>query len=109
MNQTPYIVVLITAKDMKEANKIAKGLIEKKLVACVNMIEKIKSIFWWEKKIDQCRETLLICKTKKVQLNKIIKCVKSLHSYTVPEVIAMPIIGGNVDYLNWVNQSVKGK
>jgi periplasmic divalent cation tolerance protein len=102
-----YIVVFITAADKKEAKRIADGLLKHKLVACVNIIDKVKSLFWWQGKIDQAEELLLIAKTRKAKLNKIIKLVKSLHSYEVPEIIALPIISGNKDYLKWINDSLR--
>lgn len=102
-----YIVVFITASNQKEASNIAKALLENKLVACVNILDKVKSIFWWQGKIDQAQEALLIVKSKKSELNKIIKLVKSIHSYQVPEIIASPIIGGNQSYLRWLNESIR--
>ena len=102
-----HIVIFITAKDFEEASKIADQLVAKKLVACANIVKGIKSVFWWEGKVDNAKEVLLIVKSKKILLSKIIKTVKSLHSYTVPEIIALPIVGGNADYLKWINDSVQ--
>jgi periplasmic divalent cation tolerance protein len=78
-----------------------------KLAACVNIIDNIKSIFWWQGKIDKAKEVLLIIKTKKKLIDKLIKKVKSLHSYAVPEIIALPIIAGNKKYLEWIDESVR--
>ncbi|MDD5669828.1 MAG: divalent-cation tolerance protein CutA [Candidatus Omnitrophica bacterium] len=105
-SRTSYIVVFVTSSNDKEAKIIARELIEHKIAACVNMIPKINSIFWWEKKIDNADEILLIIKSKYTALGKIIKTVKKLHSYQVPEIIALPIIGGNKDYLSWIHESV---
>ena len=102
-----YTIVFITASKSKEAEKIAKSLLESKLAACINIIPKVKSYFWWEGKIDRADELLLIVKTRKPLLDKLIKKVKSLHSYTVPEIVAFPIICGNKDYLKWINDSTK--
>lgn len=102
-----YIVVLVTAKDKKEAQKISAGLIKFKLAACVNIIDKIDSVFFWESKVDKAKETLLIIKSKKEKMPKIIKLVKSLHSYKVPEIIALPIISGDKAYLRWIDASVR--
>lgn len=102
-----YVVILVTAKDKKEAQKIANGLIKAKLAACVNIMDKISSIFFWVDKIDQAKESLLIIKSKKVKLPKIIKLVKSLHSYKVPEIIALPIIGGDKAYLRWIDATLR--
>ena len=101
------IVVFVTAANLDEAEKIADSLIVKKLAACVSIVKGVKSFFWWEGKIDKADETLLIIKTKKALLGKVIKTVKSLHSYQVPEIIAMPISGGNKDYLKWIDDSTK--
>lgn len=102
-----YSIVFITAKDNEEAKRIAQGLLKEKLIACANIIPGVQSMFWWEGKIDEAGEALLILKTKRSLIKKVIKTVKVLHSYQVPEVIALPIIEGNKDYLKWVNESVK--
>src|SRR3989338_2477032 len=102
-----YSIVFITAKDNEEAKRIAHGLLKEKLIACANIIPGVQSMFWWEGKIDEAGEALLILKTKRSLIKKVIKTVKVLHSYQVPEVIALPIIEGNKDYLKWVNESVK--
>lgn len=104
-----YIVIFITAKDKEEARLIAAKLVEQKLAACVNIIEGIESVFWWEGKVDQAQEALLILKSKKSLFKEILKTVKKMHSYKVPEVIALPIVQGSQDYLQWINQSVSGK
>ncbi|MFH1458562.1 MAG: divalent-cation tolerance protein CutA [Candidatus Omnitrophota bacterium] len=101
-----YIVILITVSNKEESERIAHELIKNKLVACVNMLEGVTSLFWWEGKIDKAKEVLLVAKSKKEKLAKIIRCVKSLHSYEVPEIIALPIIGGNRAYLKWIDISL---
>lgn len=102
-----YVVIFSTCANKREAQKISRGLIREKLAACVNIIEKIESIFWWKGKTDSAKEALLIIKSKYSSLNKIIKVVKSLHSYEVPEIIALPITGGYKPYLEWMDESVK--
>jgi periplasmic divalent cation tolerance protein len=102
---TQYIVVLVTAKDKKEAGKIAKGLLEAKLIACANIVEGVQSLFWWQGKIDSSKEVYLILKTKKILFKKVAVKVKSLHSYQTPEIIALPIVGGSEDYLHWISSS----
>jgi len=101
-----FVLILITASSKKEAAKIASGLLEAKLAACVNIVDKIESFFWWKGKIDQAAECLLLVKTRKAKLPRIIKLVKSLHSYEVAEIIALPIIAGEKRYLNWINASL---
>jgi periplasmic divalent cation tolerance protein len=99
------VVILVTAGNKKEAKKIASGLIKEKLAACVNIIESVHSLFWWQGKVDSSKESLLIIKTRKPLIAKLIKKVKSLHSYEVPEIIVLPIICGDRQYLNWLNES----
>ena len=103
--KTPYIVVLVTAKDKKEAEKISKGLLGAKLIACANIIGGVRSLFWWQGKIDSSKEVLLVLKTKRILFKKIVTKVRSLHSYQTPEIIALPIVSGSDDYLGWVNTS----
>ncbi len=102
-----HIVIFVTAANKKEAGNIANSLIEKKLAACVNIIDKIESVFWWEGKVSRAREVLLVIKSKKTNLNKIIKQVRATHSYSVPEIIAIPIAGGYKPYLKWINDSLR--
>jgi len=106
VEKTGYIVVLITASSEEEAQKISQVLLEKRRVACVNVVPKVKSQFWWQGKIDNAEEFLLIIKTKSSALSDVIKLVKTNHSYTVPEIIALPVVGGNEDYLDWIGREV---
>ncbi|HOW35591.1 MAG TPA: divalent-cation tolerance protein CutA [Candidatus Omnitrophota bacterium] len=103
------IIVFVTAKDFKEAEKISQALVEQKLIACANIIQGVRSFFWWEGKVDAADEVLLILKTKRSLFKKVEKAVKSLHSYSVPEIIAIPIVAGSKEYLKWVNDSVASK
>ena len=103
-----YIVVLVTTKDVAQAKAIAQKLVKEKLVACANILKGIESLFWWEGKIDSSQEALLILKSKKSCFKKIVKTVQSLHSYTVPEIIALPIAQGSKDYLEWINNCIGG-
>jgi len=102
-----FIIIFITAANKKEARKIARGLLKHKLAACVNIVSGIESLFWWKGKIDQAKECLLLVKTKKTKLPWVIKLVKSLHSYEVPEIIALSIVAGEKKYLNWINASIR--
>lgn len=102
-----YTVIFVTTANKKEAERIAQHLIKNRLAACVNIVDNIKSVFWWRGKIDKGKEVLLIIKTKKILIDKLIKKVKALHSYEVPEIIALPIITGNKRYLDWINESTK--
>lgn len=101
------VVILVTAANKNEAKKIAKALIGSKLAACVNILGGIESLFWWKSKVDTAKEVLLVIKSRKTNLNKIIKLVKSLHTYDVPEIIALPIVGGSKAYLDWIDESLR--
>ncbi len=102
-----HIIVLITARDKKEADKIAEKLIRDKLAACVNIVSGIKSLFWWQGKVDRAKETLLIVKSRKEKFAKIVRSVKANHSYAVPEIIAIPIASGFKPYLEWIDESIR--
>lgn len=107
MGKVVYIVVLVTVPDRLLAKKIVNLLLKEKLAACVNIIPGVDSFFWWQGKIDKAKETLLVIKSKKKLINKLIKAVKSRHPYSVPEIVALPIILGNKDYLNWIDESCR--
>jgi len=100
-----YIIVLMTTKNVRQANKIAAKLVKDKLIACANVVKGVKSIFWWQKKVDTASEVLLILKAKRSCFKRIVKTATLLHSYEVPEIIALPIIDGNRDYLKWIEES----
>ncbi len=106
MQQPGYIVVFITAKDAEEAEKISKTLVKRRLAACVNIVPEVSSRFWWKDKLDSAKESLLVVKTKDPLLPDIVKAVRKIHSYSVPEIIALPIVGGNPDYLDWIDSEV---
>ncbi len=101
-----YIVVLSTTDDAGEGRRIARALVEEKKAACVNIVPGVESIFRWEGKLDEARENLLVVKTKESLLPEVTKLVKKMHSNEVPEIISLPIIGGNEDYLRWLGESV---
>ena len=104
---SPCIVVLVTAKDAAEAERISRKLLDKKLIACVNIVKGVRSLFWWQGKVDQSDEVLLIIKSQQVLFGKIVETVKAVHSYDVPEILALPVIEGNQDYLAWMDASIK--
>jgi periplasmic divalent cation tolerance protein len=97
------IIVLITAGSEEEVNRIAESLVKEKKAACVNIVPRVDSLFWWEGKIDSARESLLLVKTKASLFSEIVELVKRIHSYEVPEIIALPIIAGSEDYLKWLD------
>ena len=101
---TEYGVVFMTAASREEAEKIAAALVEKKLVACVNIIADIKSLFWWEGKVCNEQEVFMMAKTQARLFPQVVEEVKELHSYTVPEIILLPIADGSADYLQWIKE-----
>lgn len=98
------IVVYITTSGEEEAARIAKILVEERLAACVNILKDARSIYRWQGKIEDEKESLMIIKTRKELFDSLKKRVKEVHSYTVPEIIALPIIEGSEDYMNWLKE-----
>jgi periplasmic divalent cation tolerance protein len=99
---TDSLVVLITVATEDEAAAIAKALVEGRLVACVNIVKQIRSIYRWQGKVEDEQEVLMIAKTRKELFADLVHKVKELHSYSVPEIIALPIIDGFDGYLDWL-------
>ena len=104
---TDKVVILVTASSRRECRKIARHLVESKLAACVNMTAAVESIYHWEGKIADEKEYVLLIKSTRELFPEIKAEIAKLHSYTVPEIICLPIIDGSADYLQWVSESVK--
>ena len=102
------IVVLVTCGSEEEATKIANSLVEESVAACVNIISPVRSIYRWGEKVWDEREWVLVIKTHKKRFDELEKKVKSLHSYSVPEVIALPIVEGSGSYLKWLVEMTEG-
>lgn len=100
------IVIFVTVESEEQARVISMKLLECNLIACANIIPGVKSLYWWEGKIEESGELLLVIKSKKYKLDDIVDAVKKNHSYSVPEVIALPVVGGNPDYLKWLGDSL---
>ncbi len=100
-----WVIVFVTASSVEEAKAIAREVVRDKLVACVNIVDKIHSIYWWMGRVEESSESLLVMKTRIELLDKLVKKIKSLHSYQVPEIIAVPIIAGYKEYLDWIKES----
>ncbi len=97
-------LVLSSASSEKEGKKIALHLVKEGLAACVNLIPRISSFFFWEGKLCEEREVLILAKTEKGKISRINKKIKELHSYAVPEVLFLKVAGGNREYIRWVGQ-----
>jgi periplasmic divalent cation tolerance protein len=109
MDHDGNVVVFITAGTGEEARTLGQALLEHRAAACVNIAPAITSIFWWQEVLETDQEHLLIVKTRASKLEEVVRLVKEIHSYEVPEVIAMPVIGGNQEYLEWIGKEVKQK
>ncbi|MFC2005804.1 divalent-cation tolerance protein CutA [Chloroflexota bacterium] len=101
-----YYSIYITVKDEEEARKIGRTLVEERLAACVN-IHPIKSIYRWQESIQEEGEVVMFVKTKAELADDVIARVKDLHSYEVPCIVALPIIEGYPDYLQWIKESTR--
>ena len=99
------MVVCITAPNEDEAAKIARTLVEERLAGCVNIVNGIRSIYSWQGKMEDEKEVLMIVKTRGELFDSLQARVKKLHSYSVPEVIALPIIRGSADYMKWLEEA----
>jgi len=106
MKDDRYLVALVTAGSSDEARIIADMLLRQRKAACVNIVPAVSSLFWWRGKIESANESLLIIKTTASSLNEVIALVRQVHSYEVPEIIALPVVGGSLDYLEWLDKEV---
>ncbi len=102
------VVVFVTASGEEESGKIADALLKQRKAACVSIVPGVASRFWWEGKLDSARESLLIVKTRAALVPEVVEIVRHLHSYSVPEVVALPIVAGNREYLDWVDRETAG-
>jgi periplasmic divalent cation tolerance protein len=97
-----FIIVYVTAGSLAEGDRLARALVDERLAACVNRIATVQSVYRWEGKLEQSEEQLLIIKTQRRLFAALEKRVRELHSYSVPEIVALPIIEGSQDYLRWL-------
>lgn len=104
-----YIQISTTTETKKDAQKIAQYLVEQKLAACVQITGPIKSIYRWKGKVETASEWLCLIKTRESFFNKIEAAIKKLHPYETPEIIAVPIVKGSREYLNWLDNETKNK
>jgi periplasmic divalent cation tolerance protein len=99
-------IVFTTAGSREEAQKIAHGLVERKLAACVNILPQVESVYRWEGKVESAREWLLLIKTTATKFASVRDAIKELHSYELPECVAIAVESGSEKYLRWIEESV---
>jgi periplasmic divalent cation tolerance protein len=103
-----FRVVLVTCSSLTEARRIARHIVAKRLAACVNIVlSPVESFYTWKGNLERAREYLLVIKTTSKRLAALEKAVKRLHSYDVPEFIALPIAAGSTNYLSWLQEGIK--
>jgi periplasmic divalent cation tolerance protein len=102
-----YIQVTTTAETKEQAEKIAQYLVEQKLAACVQITGPITSIYRWKGKVETANEWLCLIKTRDNLFNKVEAAIKKMHSYETPEIVAMPIVKGSKEYLNWIDDQLR--
>jgi|SRR5689334_3148099 len=102
MTPEEFVVVLVTTASADEAAEIARALVEERLAACANVVGPIRSLFRWEGKIDDATEHMLLIKARAADFALLERRVRALHSYEVPEVIALPLGAGSAPYLAWL-------
>ena len=107
MAESGFVVILITAGSYEEARKIADTLVSRRKAACVNIVPGVGSLFWWQGKVESADESLLLVKTRAELFPEVVALVKAAHSYEVPEIIALPIIDGSADYLDWIGKETE--
>jgi periplasmic divalent cation tolerance protein len=105
---TDKIVVLVTVGNSENAALLAKNLVERRLAACASLVPGVASWYWWEGRVTEDREVLLVIKTSRVKFAALEKEVLRLHAYAVPEVIALQIVEGSKNYLDWIDESLEG-
>ncbi|MEM3627636.1 MAG: divalent-cation tolerance protein CutA [Candidatus Bathyarchaeia archaeon] len=102
-----HIVVLVTAANREETEKIARCLLDEKLISCANILGPVHSLFWWMGKIEKAEEYVLLMKTRADMFKRLSERVKAMHSYEVPEIVALPIVEGFKPYMEWLNNSLR--
>jgi periplasmic divalent cation tolerance protein len=102
-----YVLMLVTAPDLKTARKLAKVALQARLVACANLLPKIESHYWWQGKLERGAEILILFKTTRAKLTALEKLILVHHPYDTPELIALPLTAGNQRYLDWLSASVR--
>jgi len=104
---TDAVVIFTTCSSEEEALRIARALVGECLAACVNILSPVRSVYRWEERICDEREWLLIIKTGRERFEELEAKIRSLHSYSVPEIVCLPILEGSLDYLEWMEEMTR--
>lgn len=102
-----HIAVIVTTASKEEAEKIVRKLLNEKLIVCANIAGSVSSFFWWNKKVESAEEYVVLMKTRSDLFEKLSETVKALHSYQVPEIIALPIVKSSKQYMDWLDSCFK--
>src|SRR5439155_67318 len=102
-----FAIVLITAPDLRTARRLARAAVSRRLAACVNLVPRVESHYWWQGKVEFAGEVLLIAKTTRAKLTAFEQFVRKAHPYDTPEFVVLQIHSGSRRYLNWLAQSVR--
>ncbi len=106
-NSFKYVSIYVTASDFKEAERIGKAVVQKRLAACANVVKDLKSFYWWKGKFEKSDEALLFLKSRRDKVKEVIRLIKEIHSYENPAIMVFPIVDGSKDYLDWLDSEVK--
>jgi periplasmic divalent cation tolerance protein len=105
--QNAYVIVLVTTASKQEAEKITQHLLKQRLIACANITGPVSSHFRWYGKLETAEEYLIFMKSRRDLFDKLAETVKALHSYEVPEILVLPVVGGSKDYLSWLGSCLE--
>lgn len=106
MTGTGTLVVLVTTSSVEEAQTIARALVAERLAACVSVVPGVRSVFFWEGRVQDEAEALLLVKTRRERYDALQRRILDLHGYAVPEILALPVEAGSATYLAWVGETV---
>ncbi|RPI71056.1 MAG: divalent-cation tolerance protein CutA [Geobacteraceae bacterium] len=105
-NKVEILMVFVTVPGLKDGSRISKGVLNSRLAACVTIIPGVRSMYWWEGKIARANEAMLVVKTTRNQYRRLERKIMELHPYEVPEIIAIPLVAGSPQYIEWVKREV---
>lgn len=105
-NKVEILMVFVTVPGLKDGNRISKEIVISRLAACVTIIPGVRSMYWWEGKIARANEAMLVVKTTRNQYRRLERKILELHPYEVPEILAIPLVTGSPQYIEWIKAEV---